>query len=411
MIRNKNGDSMVWIVVWIFILWFTLIWVMNILNFSHNTWWRYEDEIYMFVNESNADNILKNIDTSIIWYDEDFYIYKDNINKEFKIFTGSSNLQYSFIDKLWNLSDPLVNIWKTFKRIFYNKVDVLKHIISPSDISNIVFWFDANNINWNYNSWMVDLEQIWTWVDLSGNSNTWSQSNATYKPRLLINWINGNDMVEFSWSVILEIADAPEINYDTWASTYSNKSFALVFKSWFDLVNPQVLYEQWWETSWYNIMIHSNNIYAWIWNDTRDVWNKYKSVNLWEVIPDSVYFIVIVQDSSNWLDVDNKFTIYMNGVLISEQDHVDPQDENADNIWIWWVNEKSKRPSDEVVSTWSPYIEYFSWWWIWEFISWNHALSENEIRWMQNYFNDKWLNWNSNVIFDTVKYSITKYNN
>lgn len=411
MIRFKNAESMIWIVVWVFILWFTLMWIINILNFSQNTWANYEDEIYVYVNESNANNIIKKIDTSVVWYQEEFYIHKDNINKEFKIYTGSTNLQYSFIDKLWNLTDPIVNIWKTFKRIFYNKVDVLKHIIQPKDISNIVFRFDANNIDWNYNSWMIDWQQIWTWNDLSWNSNTWTQNTSTYKPTLLNGWINGNDMVNFSWSGIFEIADNAKINTDNTATiiTYKEKSFAIVLKTWFDVISPQTIYEQWGWSNWYSFMIHSWSIYAWVWNTSWPSWHEYKSVNLWEVIPDSVYFVMVTQDSTNADNSLNTLKIYINWVLISTQNNVAEQTEHLDNIWIWAVYDWTNRASDYSTVSYNHYGEFFDWW-IWELISWNHALSENEIRWIENYFMDKWMNWNSNVIYDTVEKSITKYN-
>ena len=154
-----------------------------------------------------------------------------------------------------------------------------------------------------------------------------------------------------------------------------------------------------------------------------DSWHKFKSVNLWEVVPDNVYFIMVVQDSSHtwesWSettdDLNNTLKIYVNWNLASEANHVDPQAEHH-LAWIWAVNEWNVRPWD------SNPIQSWDWqWWcdtqclffewmIWELISWNHALNKTEIEWIQNYFEEKWLQEASNINYNTIDINIKNYN-
>ena len=193
-------------------------------------------------------------------------------------------------------------------------------------------------------------------------------------------------------------------------------------------------------------MIHNWDLYAWIHNkaddtysctdfsDTdstfhfpRDSWNQYKSVNLWELLPNSVYFIMVVQDSSHlWEtwdttidDWNNTLKIYLNWELASETSHVDPQPEHH-LAGVWSVNERNVRPRDtdsntNTIKSWDgqwwcdTQCLYFKWI-ISEFISWNHALSETEIRWIQNYFDEKWLHWESNIEYNIIDSNVNKVN-
>lgn len=50
---------------------------------------------------------------------------------------------------------------------------------------------------------------------------------------------------------------------------------------------------------------------------------------------------------------------------------------------------------------------YFNWY-IWEFNSWNYALSESEITWLNEYLNKKWLSNNSNLEYYLVETKIKK---
>jgi hypothetical protein len=92
-----------------------------------------------------------------------------------------------------------------------------------------------------------------------------------------------------------------------------------------------------------------------------------------------------------------------------EQDHVDPQIEHPNYIWMWAINDDTVRASDNHAVNWTwekDFQEYFNWW-IWEFISRNHALTLEEVRWVNNYFIDKWLGWVESVRHNIVETKVS----
>jgi len=286
------------------------------------------------------------------------------------------------------------------------------------------------------NSSMSDWNTVTNWNDISWNNHDATQWWVWKSPIFKTGWINSLPYVEFDWSNdILKISSAADINndWDCYANkTFKEKSFAIVLKTGQDVTSTQVIYEQWWNATWYNFAIKDWEIWAWIHNksdssysctdysDTdsnyyyqRDSWNKFKSVKLDEAIPNTVYYIMIVQDSThidwNWnlIDSMNKLQIFLNGKLVMESNHVDPQPEHH-LIWLWAVNEATVYPWNNNTETCNE-CDYFKWW-IWEFISWNHALTKNEVRWIQNYFIDKWLGWKQNIEYNIIDTSIKEYN-
>ena len=377
-IKNNKAESIVWIIIWIIILSIMLLWIIKVIDFSKDSYSTYEEYFYKHIITWNSNNIIKKLDVSNIWDDETFYLYKDTITKNFTILTWSSNENYSYINKLWTDINKNLNIWKTYKREFLNKIDVLRYNINPSYLSWVIFHFDSTNIDWTYNSTLNDNDEISLWKDLINNYNA-SQNTAGLKPIYKLLWINSFPYIKFDWSNdILNISNNIDINT---ASSYPEKSFAIVLKTWSDVISSQTIYEQWWWSEWYEFKINSADISARIWNSSWD-----KTVNLWEAIINSIYFITIIQDSNN-----GKLQIYINWEL---------------------VNEQTGLSSSQVLHSWNITIwnNWFSWW-LWELISWNHALTENEIRWIQIYFSEKWLRWKQDVIHYVIENQVNKVKN
>lgn len=491
--KNKKADSIAWIIIAVFILSFAMLWIVNVLDYNKDMTYNYEKETDSYVLKSNSDNILKRLNISELWQDEIFYIRKDNVNNEFLILTWSTNEHYKYVDKNWNnifdwlniqdITDlnweiiiPEKYIWKTFIREFQKKIDILRHDIKPPEIRNLVFHFDANNIDWNYNQWINSLNPInnWdtvsVWRNIANNGvpnavdkstiNTGRNIYYSQLPTLNENWINNLPMVEFNWINQMLWMERHELINNDWDSfsnrVFMEKSFAIVFKTWFDITNRQVVYEQWWAATWYNFMIEDWDVWAWVHNiacDSRfdrlcnvnyadrnfsntrqryfftwDNWHKHKSVRLWEVLPNTVYFVMVVQDSTHlnrtnkpiiedvidrrFIHENNRLKIFLNWNLVDETDHVSPMPEHSYG-WLWNVFAWSVSPATrEVVNDISPYNQtaYFQWW-IWELISRNHALSENEVRWVQNYFEQKWLWWRQTVRYDIVNTNTEEFRN
>lgn len=448
--NNKKADTIAWIIIAVFILSFALLWIVNVLDYNKDIWYNYEKETDSYILKSNSENILKKLNTWDIEEDEKFYIYKDDVTKEYKIFTWASNEQYKYVDKDWNHVDPATNIGKTFVREYEKKIDILRYDIKPPEIDDLIFHFDANNIDDSYNSTLTWWQLIDEWVDLADQNwqqnavdkstistpgySTYSSSLPTYNE----SGINLLPMVEFNGTnQMLAMARHKDINNDgdCYAQeVFTEKSFAIVFKTWENITSQQMVYEQWWAATWYNFMIYDWDVWAWIHNKsnssyactdfsstdsnyyyTRDSWHQFKSVNLWEVLPNTTYFVMVVQDSThkdidwNFIDSQNKLKIYLNWFLAAETDHVDPQPEHSYwalwNIFLWNVNPKTTNTISDV--WWSNQKAYFEWW-IWELISRNHALNENEIRWVQNYFSQKWLWGKKSIRYDIINSSITE---
>ncbi len=445
--KIKNWDSLVWVIIGVFILSVALIWIINVLWFSKNTLVTYNNSVNKYIIESNIENIVKKLWNATIDDNNVFYLSKDTVNKEFSYLTWTTNESYKYIDKFIKKVDPVQNIWKTYKVELNKKIDILKHVIYPPEIENIVYQYDATNIDWSYNStFLNDWDKISVWKDVSWNWLDATQTDSNKYPEFEKRWIAELPVVKFlwtsntNWSILYPNNDNNNvlINNDDVCSnqfTFMEKSFAIVFKTWFDITRDQFIYEQWGQATWYSFSIHNWELRAWILNKAyvwpyscfddssqeRDNWHKFKSVKFTDLKPDTYYFITIIQDSTHeispWVedDVNNKLKIYLNWVLISTTNHVDPQPEHWKGA-LWWVNERSVRPWDETtVKNWD-----WQWWcdnqclffdgWIWELISWNHALTNNEIRWIQNYFKEKWLGATSNIKYHRVSSSVKKVN-
>lgn len=124
MIKNNFWESLIWVIIWIFILSFIVLWITNLLINSQNIIDTYENKKIINLIKNNSENVLKKINTENIQETEVFYLYKDILNKEFLIFTGSSNIWYKYIDEFGNKIDDLESFsWDIYSRIFWAERD------------------------------------------------------------------------------------------------------------------------------------------------------------------------------------------------------------------------------------------------------------------------------------------------
>ena len=117
MIKNKLWESMVTVIVSVFILSFLLLAIANIVAQSSNISDEYKIEKNINLLKSNTYNIINKLDISIYSSWEILYLYKDNINKEYKLFTWTTNQKYQYIDKYW---EYISNTW-TYEWIFFSR--------------------------------------------------------------------------------------------------------------------------------------------------------------------------------------------------------------------------------------------------------------------------------------------------
>ena len=118
MIKRTSWESFVWIIVWVFILSVVILGVANIIVYSNSIISVYSDYSKVNILRENVTSIITNIDTSEIRENEIFYVYKDFWDKEFKIFTGSVNSWYKYIDEFWNFVPNIA----TFENDIYARI-------------------------------------------------------------------------------------------------------------------------------------------------------------------------------------------------------------------------------------------------------------------------------------------------
>lgn len=397
--RQKKWETFVWIMIWLVILSFIALWIVNIVWVNLDISNDYEDLSAINIIENNTDNIIKKLDLSWLeeWYK--FVINKDEVNKRFEILSLSWSEDYRYIDSLWNKQE-LLNDYrqKTFSRTLEVSKDIVKYVKEPGLIPDMILHFDAFDVDWD---WVFN-DQPLDWLPQSiWKDKVWTkdaiQTDPNKRPIFKTWWINWNPALFFDWiNDIYYIDDDDKIN--TWSAWYTERTLATVFKTWDDIITWQMIYEEWWPDRWYSFMVYNWDIYAWIWNDQEWYYDpgppvidhQHKSVNLWQAFPNTVYYIITVQNSKTLDDTQNTLSIYLNWRLKSSTDHIDKQIAHPDNIWLWWVNQNTVFPYPPFEEKgWGYNWNYFKWY-IWEFILWNHALNNEEVMWVQNYLSNKW---------------------
>ncbi len=118
MLQSRKAESFVGIVVWVFILSFVMLWIVNILIFSTDVTAKYNESNRIQILKQNLTNVIKTIDTSGINENEIFYVHKNRAASVYEIYTGAVNEHYKYIDELWN-TIPDIN---TFKWDIYSQV-------------------------------------------------------------------------------------------------------------------------------------------------------------------------------------------------------------------------------------------------------------------------------------------------
>ncbi len=124
MITNQKWDTLVWVLIWLFIISIIILWLINILSSNYVIEDDYNRNNKLLILQNSTENIIKNIDTSFLTEKDIFYLYKnkDDLKFEIKIhsWTNSENIKYKYIDEFWDL---VFNTWsflgKVYARILY----------------------------------------------------------------------------------------------------------------------------------------------------------------------------------------------------------------------------------------------------------------------------------------------------
>lgn len=130
MIKNKYWESMITIVISVFILSFLLLTIASIIAQSSSVSEEYKTEKNINILKSNAYNIINKLNTKDFSQGEKLYIFKDN--NEFKVFSWTINEKYKYIDKYWNYVDNISeNNWNIYTRTLkLERKDIIKNKVN-----------------------------------------------------------------------------------------------------------------------------------------------------------------------------------------------------------------------------------------------------------------------------------------
>ncbi len=359
-----------------------------------NTWYNYTWTINSFTETlwlNNQGSITYQI--SYNWWNN--WHWFDGVNWQsttnWAIESNDANTINSNLTSFNNLNQnrDWIFVFKAFlnsdwtQKVELDKVSITIAEIS-TDTSNAIFHYDGQDINWdwNYSNEPINNSSIEIWND-KRNFFDATQSVLDSQPIYKLNTINSHPSLFFDWvNDWFDIQNQGDINT---RSHYDLKTFSMVIKTSDDVNTFQTLYEQWWWSRGYSIQIGSGHLYMWAWNNNEwDTWHQYKFINLWSINPNEVYNILLVQNSTSWTNTWNIIKAYIDWVLAWVLDHVDIQRGHSWDINIWYNNDVRKYD-------WTSPLEWNHFKWnIWEFISWNYALSSNDINNLNEYLRKRW---------------------
>jgi len=136
--KQQNAESFAWIIVWVFILSFVVLGIVNILTYSIRLTNDYEDANRILILKQNISNAVKRTDTSMLEQNELFYLHKNRATSEYEVIRPDLCTEdcqfYRYIDAQWNtISDITSHEWDIYSHLLW---------VSTEDTS---LW-DANQI-------------------------------------------------------------------------------------------------------------------------------------------------------------------------------------------------------------------------------------------------------------------------
>lgn len=117
---DKKWETLVSLMVWIFIISLVISGIVSIIGSNYSLEDGFIKNNKVFFLKNNTVNIIKSLDTKWITEWEKIYIYKDDANKKFTIFTWTINEKYSLVDEYWNnILDTTKYDWNQYLRSVY----------------------------------------------------------------------------------------------------------------------------------------------------------------------------------------------------------------------------------------------------------------------------------------------------
>lgn len=258
-----------------------------------------------------------------------------------------------------------------------------------TDIANVVFNFDAQDADGDGNSATNQPTDgaLASWIDVTGNVENTAPSpdipvlDADYfgeRGAILFDYNSGNNGDHY---LLDDNSPSPPIN----AGTFTEKSFAAVFRTTNNLSGLQVIYEQGGGSKGYQISIKDGNIYAYAYSNawaTQD-----KSINLGSVSPNTSYTVIASHESSG-TDATSYWRASINGGSILELSGANDMGGHGGDPNIG-EEDGTRNPvtfagNPGGTNNFDGYIA--------ELVSWNTALNAGRVASIYNFLCDKWCN-------------------
>ncbi|EKE27137.1 MAG: hypothetical protein ACD_4C00029G0002 [uncultured bacterium (gcode 4)] len=113
---NKNWETLLSVLAWVFIISIIITWIINVLSANYSLDYDFFIENRILTLRNNAINIVNKSDISSLNEWEVFYLYKDDVNKNFLVFTWAFNTNYKYIDNFWNNVNKDTYEWYIYER-------------------------------------------------------------------------------------------------------------------------------------------------------------------------------------------------------------------------------------------------------------------------------------------------------
>jgi len=98
MITNTKAETIVGILIGVFIISITILWIGSLINYSRWVIQTYDRNTKIVLLKENLINIVWWVNIENVKENEIFYIYKNTSLKQYEVFTGTTNDQYKYID-------------------------------------------------------------------------------------------------------------------------------------------------------------------------------------------------------------------------------------------------------------------------------------------------------------------------
>ncbi len=298
-----------------------------------------------------------------------------------------------------------------------NSATVTRDVEYPADItelatykSNGVFHFDAQDAdgdgdsgtnqpaNGTLSSWGDRSDDVGGSVaDLTGTT-----SPASDEPNLDSGYFGERSGILFDGTD--DKFDVPDNTINNTGS-YTEKSFAMMFRTGSSTAGLQIMYEQGGGTRGYQLSIKDGILYAFAWNNAE--WpgtDEYKSINLGAVQPNTSYIVIASHDATAVALVDKVWEANVNGGSISTLTDVDFQRAHSGDAVIGEEDGTRDPATTGNNPTGTNNFQGF----IGEFISWNSALSSTDFTNIYGFLSDKWFNTPS--VLANIEVSALNYN-